>query len=321
AKHLALVATGLVKRFGDLAAVSDISFEVSAGEVFGLLGPNGAGKTTTIRMIMDIFRPDEGGVRLVGLPPAAARERVGYLPEERGLYPSFGVLDTLVYFAQLKGLSRAEADSGALAWLERVGLSEWAANAVQDLSRGMRQKLQFAASLVHDPDVAILDEPFQGLDPVNVEAVKGRIRDLATGGAAVVLSAHQMNLVEALCDRILLIHRGRSVLHGSLAEIKKSYASRRVRLRIEGPLPEIPGVAAVAARDGALTLTLAEATAQDVLRFLLDQGVTVLAFEVASAPLEDIFLEVVGASGADASAVLSNPGAGEAVATEGAQGA
>ncbi|HEC22866.1 MAG TPA: ATP-binding cassette domain-containing protein, partial [Chloroflexi bacterium] len=214
--HALLEVQGLTKRYDSFTAVDSLSFEVRKGEVFGLLGPNGAGKTTTIRIIMDILKPDGGEVRILGQPPGTTREQVGYLPEERGLYRNLKVLDTLVYLAELKGTPRAEAHRRGLAWLEKVELAGWAGKKVKDLSRGMQQKLQFIASLIHDPELLILDEPFQGLDPVNVELLKGLIRELQAQGKTIMLSAHQMNLVEALCDRILLINQGKSVLYGEL---------------------------------------------------------------------------------------------------------
>ncbi len=210
--NVPLVVSNLTKRYDAVTAVDDLSFEVHEGEVFGLLGPNGAGKTTTIRIAMGIFGADEGSVSVLGGRPDAARHRVGYLPEERGLYRDLKVLDTLTYLAELKGVPRKMAGERALGWLVRVDLAEWAHRPVHDLSRGMQQKVQFVASLVHDPDLLILDEPFQGLDPVNVELLNDLIRELQAQGKTIVLSAHEMSLVEALCDRIVLISRGTSVL-------------------------------------------------------------------------------------------------------------
>jgi len=284
----------LTKRYGDLVAVDDLSFEVEPGEVFGLLGPNGAGKTTTIRMILDIIPPDAGHITVLGGTPAAAQPRIGYLPEERGLYRNVRVLDMLVYLAELKGADRARARQRALEWLARMGLEDRAHSKVKDLSRGMQQRLQVVAAIVHDPDLVFLDEPFQGLDPVNVERVKGVIADLRREGKTVVLSTHQMNLVEVLCDRILLINRGRSVLYGPLAEIKRQFAPHAVRVRALELPPGLPGVVAVEVKDGAYDLSLAEGTApRDVLRALVDRGVDVQAFEVAPVPLEEIFIQVV----------------------------
>jgi len=285
---------GLVKRYGDVVAVDHLSFEVERGEVFGLLGPNGAGKTTTIRVIMDILRPDEGEVRVLDLPPREAKHRVGYLPEERGLYRNLKVLDTLVYLAELKGVKRAEARERAMHLLEEVDLADWAGRKVRDLSRGMQQRLQFIASFVHDPEVLFLDEPFQGLDPLNVDRINRLILALHEQGKTIVLSSHQMNLVEALCDRILLVNRGRRVLYGGLAEIKRRYAPNAVRVRAPSLPSDLPGVAEVRSEDGSFYLTLAEGKRpKDVLRALIAQDVEVEAFEVASVPLEQIFIAAV----------------------------
>lgn len=283
----------LVKRYNGFTAVDALSFEVYEGEIFGLLGPNGAGKTTTIRALMDIFRPDEGTVQVLGQPPGTARERIGYLPEERGLYRDLKVLEVLVYLAALKGTPRSEARLRALAWLERVELADWADRRVKDLSRGMEQKLQFVASLVHDPELLILDEPFQALDPVNVDLLKVLIRESQEQGKTVVLSTHQMNLVEALCGRILLINHGRAVLYGPLDEIKHRHAPHAVRLRTSATLDVLPGVARMERRDDTFTLTLEGITPQELLQTLVERNIPVEAFEVAIAPLEEIFIAVV----------------------------
>ncbi|MBC7225330.1 MAG: ATP-binding cassette domain-containing protein, partial [Anaerolineae bacterium] len=238
-EELVLEVRDLVKRYDGFTAVDRLTFAVHRGELFGLLGPNGAGKTTTIRAIMDIFKPDEGTIRVLGRPPGEARALVGYLPEERGLYRDLKVqevLEYLEYLAELKGMERSQARERALQWLERVDLAEWATRRVKDLSRGMQQKLQFVASVVHDPELLILDEPFQGLDPVNVDLLKRLIRELQAEGTTILLSAHQMNLVEVLCDRIVLINRGQAVLYGALDEIKQRYAAQTVRLSTPAPL-------------------------------------------------------------------------------------
>ncbi len=288
-----LEVRNLVKRYDGFTAVDDLTFEVRRGEIFGLLGPNGAGKTTTIRAIMDIFKPDEGTIVVLGRPPGAARTRVGYLPEERGLYRDLKVLEVLEYLAELKGMDRSRAREQAQKWLERVDLAEWATRKVKDLSRGMQQKLQFVASVVHDPELLILDEPFQGLDPVNVDLLKRLIRDLQAEGKTILLSAHQMNLVEVLCDRIVLINRGRAVLYGPLAEIKRQYAAQTVRLRGPAALEDLPGVARVERQDEDWVLTLDRSTPQEVLRHLVERGVPLTAFEVGTMPLEEIFIAVV----------------------------
>jgi len=284
----------LVKRYGDFVAVDHLSFEVNRGEIFGLLGPNGAGKTTTIRVIMDILQPDEGSVAVLGQPPGQANTQIGYLPEERGLYRKLKVLDNLVYLAELKGVSRPAARKRATALLEQMQLEEWATHKVKDLSQGMQQRLQLVASLVHDPEVLFLDEPFQGLDPINVERVKGFVADLHQEGKTIVLSSHQMNLVEVLCDRILLINRGRAVLYGPLAEIKREHAPNTIRVCVPHVPVGLPGVVGVEPDDGAFNLALAEGTSpQEVLRVLVDRDVEIQSFEVSPVPLEDIFVAVV----------------------------
>ncbi len=282
------------KRYATVQAVDGVRFEVFPGEIFGLLGPNGAGKTTTIRILMDILKPDAGTVEILGMSPHAARERVGYLPEERGLYPNQRVLDVLVYLAELKGRSRAWAREQARRWLERVDLADRAKAKVKELSRGMQQKVQFLASLIHDPDVLILDEPFQGLDPVNVQLLKDILRELQAQGKTVLLSTHQMNQVEALCQRIALINRGRVVVYGDLPTIKREYSPRVVSVRTAGALPALEGVARVRHQDGLYHLELApETSPQDILRQLVATQVPVEAFQVESLPLEEIFVRVV----------------------------
>lgn len=288
-----LEVKNLRKQYGDFTAVEDLSFAVLPQDIFGLLGPNGAGKTTTIRIVMDIFKADAGTVRILGREPGTVRERVGYLPEERGLYRDLRVLETLVYLAELKGTPRGTAHESARHWLERVELADWADKKVKDLSRGMQQKLQFVASLVHDPELLILDEPFQGLDPVNVELIQGLIRELHAVGKTVVLSAHQMNLVEEMCNRIVLINRGRAVLYGDLAEIKRTYSPRTVRVRTSSPLPDLPGVVRAEQRGPVTLLELGETTPQALLAELVQRNVPVESFEVATAPLNDIFVAVV----------------------------
>jgi ABC-2 type transport system ATP-binding protein len=284
----------LVKRYDSFTAVDHLSFAVHQGEVFGLLGPNGAGKTTTIRILMDIFKADEGEVTLLGELPGAVRTRTGYLPEERGLYRDQGVLDVLVYLAQLKGIPKQQGVQQAMYWLKKVELQDWAKKKVKDLSRGMQQKVQFVASLVHDPELLILDEPFQGLDPVNVELIKSLIRELQAAGKTIVLSAHQMNLVEALCDRIVLINRGQAVLYGLLEEIKRQYSPKAVHLRTPVELIEpLPGVVMMEQRDGVYILEMGERSPQDLLQFLVGNHVPVESFEVATLPLQDIFIRVV----------------------------
>ena len=224
------------KSFDAVRAVCGVSFSAQRGEILGFLGPNGAGKTTTIRMIMGILQPDQGEIRftLNGRSNQVNKERIGYLPEERGLYGDTKVLETLVYFAGLKGVPPEEARQQAMEWLERLDLAEWAHQRIEKLSKGMQQKVQFLAAILHKPDLVVLDEPFAGLDPVNQDLFQEFIRKLKEEGMAVLLSSHQMNLVEALCDRIFLIDKGRQVLYGNLNEIKEAYGEHLVSLRFQG---------------------------------------------------------------------------------------
>ena len=292
----ALSVRGLSKSYGSFTAVDDVTFDVYPGEIFGLLGPNGAGKTSTIRIMMDIFRADAGEVELLGSPPGESRERVGYLPEERGLYRDQKVMEVLVYLAQLKGMDAAAARGRAEEWLERVELQEWGSKRIKELSRGMQQKAQFIACLIHDPAFLILDEPFQGLDPVNVELLKGLMRELAGEGRTIVLSAHQMNLVEELCDRILLINEGKPLLYGSLQQIKRDFAPNSVRVRAGNIPHDLPGVIHSEQNGDFSILTLDGASPQELLAALVARNVQVESFERASVPLNDIFVSMVQGS-------------------------
>lgn len=283
----------LVKRYDGITAVDDLSIDVYAGDIFGLLGPNGAGKTTTIRIIMDIFKADEGTVQVLGQAPGAVNEQLGYLPEERGLYPKRKVVDTLVYLAQLKGMERAKARDRALYWLKRVDLAEWANRRIEDLSRGMQQKVQFIAACIHSPKLIILDEPFQGLDPVNVEVVRGLMRELQQEGITLVLSAHEMNRVEELCNRIAIINHGRAVLYGDLREIKTQYGGNTVRLRTTAELGDLPGVTRKELRNHDWVLTIGTTDPQVLLRDIIDRNIPIELFEAGTAPLEEIFIDVV----------------------------
>ncbi len=295
----ALEVRSLTKRYDGVTAVNDLSFEVHEGEIFGLLGPNGSGKTTTIRTIMDIFRPDSGEVSVLGEPPGRSRARIGYMPEERGLYDNLKVMEVLVYLARLKGLSGSVARRRSGDLLERFDLADRATDKVNSLSGGLRQKLQFVVCLVHDPDLLILDEPFNALDPINVALFGEIIRELQSAGKTVILSSHQLNLVEALCDRIVLINHGEAVLYGPLTEIKRRHSPDAVRVVTPDHLDEeLPGVGRVEERNGGYVVTLEDgAGPQDLLRGLVGRGVSVEAFEVVSLPLEEIFVSVVRGGG------------------------
>ena len=295
-------ATGLWKRFGALDVVRDVSLEIERGEVVGFVGPNGAGKSTTIRMMLDIFAPDRGTVEVFGAPiDDAARRRIGYLPEERGLYPGLRITPILKYMAELKGVPPQEAVGRADAALERMGLTEHRGKKVGELSRGLRQLLQFAATIQHGPDFLVLDEPFSGLDPVNVRLMKNVVAEMRDDGVAVLFSTHQMTDVEELCDRVVMINHGEIVLNGGVREIRRRYASDRLLVECAGAsLDELslPGVVTVEPRSAGWRLSLdQEGSADGVLRALLDAGVQIERFEREAPTLEEIFLRIVG--GAD----------------------
>ena len=287
----------VVKTYDGRAVVDRVSFEIAPGEIFALLGPNGAGKTTLIRMITDIIRPDGGtltfGGRAVGGPD---RPRTAYLPEERGLYRKVPVLDALAYFGELKDLSRADARREAITLLEEFGLAAWAKKQVAALSKGMQQKLQLCSALIARPELLILDEPFTGLDPINVQVLEDVLRRRRAEGTTVLLSTHQMNKVEQQCDRALMINRGHMVLYGPVDEIRRQYAENAFELHAEGNPRPVPGVKSLEAHNGHWKLTL-EKTAHPaaVLKLLLDQGLAVRAFVPLVPPLEDIFVRVVEA--------------------------
>jgi ABC-2 type transport system ATP-binding protein len=285
------------KSYGDSVALRGVSFEVREGEIFGLLGPNGAGKTTLMRILMDIIRADSGGISLFGEPHRREHlDRLGYLPEERGLYTKQPVLTVMTYFGTLKGLDRREARRRALYWLERIGLPEVAGWRVERLSKGMSQKVQIAATLVTDPDLCVLDEPSTGLDPVNVRLVSELIRERRNNGKTTILSTHQMNQVEDLCDRVALIHKGSLMVYGEVAEVRRRYSLPEVRVCLEGELPFLTEVqSAHSEGNSTWRLRLCDGTRPaDVLAALVRAGAGVERFEKVLAPMEDIFIRVVG---------------------------
>jgi ABC-2 type transport system ATP-binding protein len=299
----------LAKRFGETQAVADVSFAVEAGEIFGLLGPNGAGKTTTIRMLLDIFKPDAGTVRVFGGElDMDKKRRIGYMPEERGLYKDAKLEPTLVYLATLKGLDEKTARSRLGGWLERLDLAEHRQKKVQELSKGMQQKAQIIATLLHEPELIVIDEPFSGLDPLSTRLVKQILEEQRQAGRSILMSTHQMYQAEALCDRIVLINEGQAVLYGTVEEIKHSFAGNAVVLEGQGDFSNIPGVLEMR-RDGnghgtwRLALDLGT-DPQTVFRALAArEQVRVERFELAEPSLDDIFVNVVqgGAAQAEAS--------------------
>ena len=285
----------VLKSYDGRAVVNRVSFDVMPGEIFALLGPNGAGKTTLIRMITDILRPDSGTIHFDGRSIAdRSRNEIAYLPEERGLYRRPKAVETLAYYGELKGLPARRAREAAMGLLERVELREWALKPIQTLSKGMQQKVQLCTALIGQPRLLILDEPFTGLDPLNVQMFEELLAERRAAGATVLLSTHQMNKVEQLCDRALMINHGHMVLYGAVRDIRRRYSDHAVTLRTTSALGTVPGVKSIVASNGEATLLLeGSATPQTVLRTLLDRGIEVESFALASLPLEDIFVKVV----------------------------
>ena len=224
----------VIKKFGDYAASNKISFDVESGRIMGLLGPNGAGKTTMIRMITNILIPDEGEIKVFGERVGSEHQNnIGYLPEERGLYKKIKVLDQLIYFAQLKGMTKIDAQQKAMYWLDKLDAKDWASKKIQELSKGMQQKVQFISTIIHNPDLLILDEPFSGFDPINTEVLKRIILDMRDEGKTIVLSTHVMEQAEQMCDDICLINKGSIVLDGKIRDIKKSYGKDTIIMELD----------------------------------------------------------------------------------------
>jgi ABC-2 type transport system ATP-binding protein len=294
----------VAKSFGETQAVADVSFGVRRGEIFGLLGPNGAGKTTTIRLMLDIFKADRGTVSILGGPMTEdKKDRIGYMPEERGLYQDVPLERCLLYLASLKSVPLSEARRRLDAHLERFDLAAHKGKKVKELSKGMQQKAQIINTILHQPELVIIDEPFAALDPVNTQLVKELMRELRLQGTTILMSTHQMHQVEELCDRILLIDHGRDMLYGNLDEIRRRFSGHAVLVRAAGELPlwdaqgrpAIPGVEEVSAHNQATKLALAEGTRpQDVLAALVAQDVILEKFEIAIPTLAEIFIRVVG---------------------------
>jgi ABC-2 type transport system ATP-binding protein len=284
------------KSFGSLKAVDDVSFEVEKGEIFGLLGPNGAGKTTAIRVLLDIFKPDAGIVSILGgAMTEAKKDLIGYMPEERGMYQDILLEDCLVYLGSLKGIASDEAHRRISYYLDRFDLASSRRKKVKELSKGMQQKAQLITTLIHEPELLIIDEPFSGLDPVNTQMVKELLREQRDRGVTILMSTHQMHQVEELCDRIVLIDHGRTVLYGPLDEIRSQFSGHAVIVRTPDELTSLPGVERIEQHNSsAYRLNLAPSTnTQDVLRSLVEGGLRIDQFEIASPTLDEIFIRVV----------------------------
>ena len=290
------------KSYDHFVAVDDLSFQIEEGKVFGLLGPNGAGKTSTIRMMIGITAPDSGEVRIFGRPfDRKCLQKIGYLPEERGLYKKMKVLDQLIFLARLHGLDAAAARHQSTSWAERMEISGWLDKKVEELSKGMQQKIQFIATLLHDPDFIIMDEPFGGLDPVNAGLLKDVLLEMKQKGKTILFSTHRMDQVEKLCDSICLINRGRSVLQGDLKKIKSQHGKNHVQIQYEGNgnfLEHSSLVGAYNNYGNYVEVRLAPgADPQQLLRAVADHA-NVSRFELMEPSLEQIFIETVGKSDA-----------------------
>ena len=299
----ALRLDNVTKRYGQTVAVDGVSFTAEPGRLFGLLGPNGAGKTSTIRMVTYITTPDEGTITLGGEPVGPqSQARMGYLPEERGLYRKLGVGEQLVYLAQLKGLAEPDAKAAVGRWLDRFDAAAWAGKKTEELSKGQQQKVQFIATVVHDPSLVILDEPFSGLDPINADLLVDVIGELRQAGRTVLFASHRMESVEALCDDLCLMAGGRVVLQGGLREVKRRFGRDTVSVAFHGdgrwldPLVDADAVRVLNRNDSLVSVRLAGAAPRDVLQAALAGDVEVDRFEVHEPPLSDIFRQAVSGS-------------------------
>lgn len=293
-----LVVDRVHKQYGEKKAVNGISFEVEEGEIYGLLGANGAGKTTTMRMVLGLIYPDEGKILYNGQPYTKEQlSMLGYLPEERGLYPRVKVSDQLIYLAQLRGMNKKDADANLKRWLDRFEVPDYYGKRVEELSKGNQQKIQFIASVIHRPRIVILDEAFSGLDPVNVELLKSTVKELRDSGTSMLFSTHRMEHVEELCRNITILHRSNPVLQGSLRDIKKRYPREKVILRTEGEvagLEGLSGVTGVKKHEYGYEVAIAEeSSASNILRHALEQT-TIYKFEIMEPTLNEIFIKAVG---------------------------
>jgi len=295
----AICVQDVTKRYGAFTAVDDLTFDVQMGEIFAMLGPNGAGKTTMLRMILDILKPDSGTIEVLGGPLSdATKDRIGYMPEERGLYRDVPVLDVLIYLAQLKGVPRAEAQRRAAEMLRQVGLEANLKSKVNELSKGMQQKVQIIATVLHRPALVIIDEPFSGLDPVNTQMIKDLLYDMNRDGTTIVMSTHQMNFIEEMADRLVMLDHGRRVLYGSVAEVRDRFAENAVVVEGTGDWAALPGVRSVEVSETGreVVLHLSDGATPDAIMQAVaqDPGYHVRRFELAVPSLTQIFIQVAG---------------------------
>ncbi len=293
-----LEVRNIIKKFGDYYANNDISFDVPQGKIFGLLGPNGAGKTTMIRMITNILMPDSGSITLFDqqMNPEL-QNNIGYLPEERGLYKKVKVLEQLIYFGRLKGLSHSEANKRAKMWLSHLDIADWAGKKVQELSKGMQQKVQFISTIMHDPDFIILDEPFSGFDPVNTELLQKIVIELKEQGKTIILSTHVMHQVEQMCDEMLLIDKGQVVLSGNVSEVKRGFGRNNIFIEFNGSsavFQKIPGVSIINKTENTVEIAIDKSiiSPPKLIRELVEK-VDIYKFDTKEPSLHEIFIEVV----------------------------
>jgi len=287
----------VTKRFNGVTAVDNLSFIAESGKIYGFLGPNGAGKTTTIRMIMGIIKPDSGEIKVFGDKISEQNKgQIGYIPEERGLYKKYKVIDLLMYFARLKGMNYTEASKNIDIWLDKVNLKDRANNKIEELSKGMQQNIQLIVSLINDPNLVILDEPFVGLDPINARNMKDIILKLKESGKTIIFSTHQMNEAERLCDHILLINKGKKLIDSSISEVKKKYSKNFVTVEFKNKMPDLKGISIIKNlyyEGNKVEIELIKNADSNKLLELLLEKEDIKKYEISESSLESIFVEVV----------------------------
>jgi ABC-2 type transport system ATP-binding protein len=292
----AITVNHLFKSYAGKIAVNDLTFSVDPGEIVGLIGPNGAGKSSTIKIILDFMKPDSGEVKIFGHDMnEASKNQIGYLPEERGLYKKLSAIDLIIYLASLKGMDKALAQKKANVLLKQTDMLESKKKKIKHMSKGMGQIIQFIVTIIHDPMLLIMDEPFSGLDPVNTELMKNIVGNLRNEGKAIILSTHQMNQVEELCDRVLMINHGREVLYGDLKDIKSRFKKHSVQVNVEGEIGDLAGVIEKKLNKNSVELLLApDVSPQTILDQIRDRGLAINSFEITTPSLNNIFLNIAG---------------------------